>query len=552
MTGDANGGVFYVELMDNRDLSVRSYAIENDFTGKYYFEIPTSEAYDDYYSDDFHNRCGSGVYYFGFDYTKIEKITFGIINVPASTSVSIVIEGVKALAETETTLSDLTMTVDGTTLTVDGNVASGNYLVYDGGGSADVLDPNRSFVETLDVNDTGWQKDANESSVTISSSGATKPWLRVLFKSMDTAFSVDNPFYEASDPSPACGATNVDPNNLVLSWKASPYAADVNGHDVYLGTTYLDIATADHDSNEYLGVYDTNSCTLVSELDANTAYYWAVDEVNDGNVYAGDIWMFTTWDISGQATNPSPADEATSVSRVADLSWTASPSATSHDVYLGTVEADVNDANTSDSEFKGNQAGVTYDPGTLDGSTTYYWRIDEKDGVDTVKGNIWSFTTVDVTESKIEYNNNGGDKMDVKDGQKGSQSWKYGSSGTFTVTKIVLHLSRESEAPNGDLRVDIGTGVNSGAISGSSFDIAQSEITNTSGGSNFMTYTYTYSTPVSGLSQGTTYYLNFDNLGGNGIADYVEYYSGNTYSDGTYYKSGSDDGKDMWFEIWGY
>ncbi|MCK5566026.1 MAG: PASTA domain-containing protein, partial [Planctomycetes bacterium] len=96
----------------------------------------------------------------------------------------------------------------------------------------------------------------------------------------------------------------------------------------------------------------------------------------------------------------------------------------------------------------------------------------------------------------------------------------------------------------------IGTSVNGGTVSGSTVNIAPSSVTNTSGGSSFMTYTVTYSTPVGPLSPDTTYYLNFE-TGGNGKAYYIGYNGNSTYSNGTYYKGGSDDGKDCYFKIFG-
>ncbi len=86
-----------------------------------------------------------------------------------------------------------------------------------------------------------------------------------------------------------------------------------------------------------------------------------------------------------QAANPSPANSATGVNITVDLSWAAGSGATSHDVYFGT---------TSPGTFRGNQAGTTFDTGTMANSTTYYWRIDEKNAYGTTTGVVWSFTTV--------------------------------------------------------------------------------------------------------------------------------------------------------------
>ena len=393
-TGDGNGGYFLIEYKCS-DGRYRQYIVPNDSSTKKYVEIPSTEVCDYLYRDTLYDYFQNTWYAIrqAFNFTQIDRVSFGLVGVPAGTSVSVVVEGIRALAETATTMDDLTMTTDGTTLTVDGSVASGNYLVYEGGGTASVLDADRHFVEYLDVDDIGWQKNAGESGVTVNCSGAVKPWLKVLFKTIGTSSSFSNPNFYATNPSPAYGTTNVDPNDVVLSWEASIYAADVNGHDVYLGTSYSAVAGADHGSGEYVGVYDTNTCTPGFNLDANTTYYWSVDEVNGVDVYIGDIWMFKTFDTPGKATVPSPSNGATGASCGASLSWTADDSATSQDVYFGTVEADVNDANTEDSEFKINQPGTTYAPGPMSETTTYYWRIDEKNSIATTKGDIWSFTT---------------------------------------------------------------------------------------------------------------------------------------------------------------
>ncbi len=86
----------------------------------------------------------------------------------------------------------------------------------------------------------------------------------------------------------------------------------------------------------------------------------------------------------GQASNPSPADGATGINIDADVSWTAGADATSHDVYFG---------QSTSPPFIQNQAGTTYDPGTLSEATTYYWRIDEVGAGGTTTGTTWSFTT---------------------------------------------------------------------------------------------------------------------------------------------------------------
>ncbi len=98
------------------------------------------------------------------------------------------------------------------------------------------------------------------------------------------------------------------------------------------------------------------------------------------------------------ARNPSPADSATEVPRDVILSWTPGPSAATHDVYFGTSFADVDQAdrtNPLNVLAAQGQNATTYDPGRLEFSQSYYWRIDEVDAPpdSTIhKGGTWQFT----------------------------------------------------------------------------------------------------------------------------------------------------------------
>jgi hypothetical protein len=194
---------------------------------------------------------------------------------------------------------------------------------------------------------------------------------------------LSNPPGQATTPPPANSATGVS-INADMSWTAGSGATS---HDVYFGTD------STPDSGEFQGnqagtTYDPGT------LSANTTYYWRIDEVNSYGTTTGVVWSFTTLDVPGQATNPSPANSATDVSTSADLSWTAGSGATSHDVYFGT---------TSPGTFQGNQAGTTYDPGTMLSGTTYYWRIDEVNEAGTTTGTVWSFTTSSVIPNDADF-----------------------------------------------------------------------------------------------------------------------------------------------------
>jgi len=97
-----------------------------------------------------------------------------------------------------------------------------------------------------------------------------------------------------------------------------------------------------------------------------------------------------------KAGGPSPSSGAVDVKQIQVLSWRPGDNTTSHQVYFGTDEEAVKNANTDSPEYKGtrNLGSESYDAGQLEWGTTYYWRVDEvKDDGTIQKGNIWRFTT---------------------------------------------------------------------------------------------------------------------------------------------------------------
>jgi hypothetical protein len=93
-------------------------------------------------------------------------------------------------------------------------------------------------------------------------------------------------------PQPAYNATDVA-MNAILSWTPADSAAS---HELYFGTDKEAVRSADTGAPEYKG-----SIALGAEshdpglLEADTTYYWRVDEVDDqGNTAKGPLWIFTT------------------------------------------------------------------------------------------------------------------------------------------------------------------------------------------------------------------------------------------------------------------
>ncbi len=88
-------------------------------------------------------------------------------------------------------------------------------------------------------------------------------------------------------------------------------------------------------------------------------------------------------------SNPSPAAGAVDVSIDVDLSWTCSDPDGDPLVYTVYFGTDL-DPPRVDSDPQ-----TTYDPGTLDNNTVYYWKIEAYDqySAETVSGPVWSFFT---------------------------------------------------------------------------------------------------------------------------------------------------------------
>lgn len=157
--------------------------------------------------------------------------------------------------------------------------------------------------------------------------------------------------------------------------------------------------TEDADNQLAYTVTAVSNPALFADYEANattgtlTLTYSGEQGTSDMTVRVFDtssLFVETTFTVTvsppppGVATGPVPADSADDVDVDQKLSWTAGDGAASHDVYFGT---------SSPPPFVQNQAGTSFDPGALEQGTTYFWRIDEVNLVDTTEGPVWSFTT---------------------------------------------------------------------------------------------------------------------------------------------------------------
>src|SRR5690554_1837494 len=198
----------------------------------------------------------------------------------------------------------------------------------------------------------------------------------------------------ATDPNPANGATGVE-INADLSWTNPAGATSI---EVFFGT----------DPGSLTSVYSGVPVTTFDPgtLQYGTQYYWRVDETDTSGTTTGFTWNFTTRLAGpGPATNPNPADGASNVSIDADLSWDNPAGATSIEVFFGT------DPGSLTSVYSGVPV-TTFDPGTMDYYTQYFWRVNETDGTGTYVGPVWSFRTefapgVNILQANPGPSNNG-------------------------------------------------------------------------------------------------------------------------------------------------
>jgi len=100
------------------------------------------------------------------------------------------------------------------------------------------------------------------------------------------------------------------------------------------------------------------------------------------------------------AWNPKPANGATTdIEKAVPLTWSPGEKAAKHDVYLGTNQTAVEDANVLDTTgiYRGRQDANSFSPPAgVEFGKTYYWRIDEFNTDATIStGRIWSFTVAD-------------------------------------------------------------------------------------------------------------------------------------------------------------
>ena len=194
-----------------------------------------------------------------------------------------------------------------------------------------------------------------------------------------------DPPYVPSNPGPANGSIDVNVS-VVLNWTGGDPQGEPVTYDVYLGTTSPPPKV---ETNQSETIYDPPE-----PLKYSTKYFWQIiawDNSSQSSI--GPQWEFTTAEKMNNPpnipTNETPKNGSTNIALTADLTWEGGDpdgDLVTYDVYFGTT--------SPPPKVKTNQSETSYDPGIMNYSTIYYWRIIawDNNNISTV-GSLWHFAT---------------------------------------------------------------------------------------------------------------------------------------------------------------
>jgi hypothetical protein len=188
-------------------------------------------------------------------------------------------------------------------------------------------------------------------------------------------------------------------------WKENPSSFAVTHPDsISIGsssfTVHVETSEGTNVNNAYVCLWKDDEIYLTNYTDSTGNVTFNPSPSTSGKVnvtvtkqdflpYEGEVDV-NQW--PNEPSDPEPEDGATDIDINADLSWNCSDP--DGDELTYNVYFDANDT-TPNVLVSENQTGTTYDPGTMEYVTNYYWQIVAWDehGLST-SGPVWNFTTV--------------------------------------------------------------------------------------------------------------------------------------------------------------
>jgi hypothetical protein len=189
-----------------------------------------------------------------------------------------------------------------------------------------------------------------------------------------------------SDPTPEDNAEELALSTN-LTWERALRAAS---YEVYLwkdGESQPGTPTAVLSGTTYNPEGDLNPSTL---------YFWQVVAVNELGSTPGPVWSFTTGlDIApAQVVGPTPANNSTGILPTTSFDWSPAARAAEYEFYLWKTSESASDTPTAVLSTPG------YTPTeSLDGETSYSWRVDSTNGAGVTTGTVWQFTTGELADA---------------------------------------------------------------------------------------------------------------------------------------------------------
>jgi autotransporter-associated beta strand protein len=192
LTGDGSGS----DLVLN--IGGRYYVVTVNFTGTETVEIPNGEV-------EMYRSSATGYSWINtgqigtFNYSSVGNFSLFLGYVPSGVSPNIKVSSITTMQENQTVgLVNPTLTLNGNSVSISGTIPYNDYVVYNGGSTASVYDPNWNFVTTLSVSSSTLTANNGLNSFSVSAPGSPNAWMavRVKVSGMPWVFSKPSPIHE--------------------------------------------------------------------------------------------------------------------------------------------------------------------------------------------------------------------------------------------------------------------------------------------------------------------------------------------------------------------